>query len=106
MRRMSEGAGGADFFGRIPLFREFARLMATGAGPVNWELARQVAVAAAAGADALGGQPQPPVRPGRVLVLPENVRALEDASGLPGDQLRLWLACQAVAADRLYGGVA
>src|ERR687885_280505 len=60
MRRMSEGAGGADFFGRIPLFREFARLMATASGPVNWELARQVAVATAAGAEDLGLMPQLP----------------------------------------------
>ena len=57
---MSEGPGGADFFGRIPLFREFARLMATATGPVNWELARQVAVATAAGAEDLGMVPQLP----------------------------------------------
>ena len=57
---MSEEAGGADFFGRIPLFREFARLMATATGPVNWELARQVAVATAAGAEDLGMMPQLP----------------------------------------------
>jgi putative hydrolase len=58
---MSELPGeGADFFGRIPLFREFARLLAGGTGPVNWELARQVAVATAAGADALGDTPELP----------------------------------------------
>jgi putative hydrolase len=225
---MSEVPGeGADFFGRIPLFREFARLLSTGAGPVNWELARQVAVATAAGADTLGMTPQlpstaaapapgearawddrlrlaelwvdpatslpatgvalaarpvsrpdwaeavlpgfaplvepgarrmsealgadaapgmgmpgagdmvgrvggllaglqagalvgqlarsvlgqyelpmPPGDPGRVLVLPENVRAFEQSSGLPSDQLRLWLACHEVAAQRLLVGVA
>jgi len=222
---MSEVPGeGADFFGRIPLFREFARLMATGAGPVNWELARQVAVATAAGADALGVTPQlpspaaapdpgeahawddrlrlaelwvdpvtslpgpglalaarpvgrpdfaeavlpgfaplvepgarrmsealgagagvempgagemvgrvggllaglqagslvgqlarsvlgqyelamPPGDPARVLLLPENVGAFEQASGLPSDQLRLWLACHEVAGQRLFAGV-
>jgi putative hydrolase len=228
---MSEVPGeGADFFGRIPLFREFARLMATGAGPVNWELARQVAVATAAGAETLGMTPQlpspaaapepgearawddrlrlaelwvdpatslpgpgvalsarplsrpdwaeavlpefaplvepgarrmaealggggggglpgvagmpgaadmvgrlggllaglqvgtlvgqlarsvlgqyelplPPGDPARVLVVPENVRAFEQASGLPSDQLRLWLACHEVAAQRLFAGV-
>ena len=228
---MSEVPGeGADFFGRIPLFREFARLMATGSGPVNWELARQVAVATAAGADTLGMTPQlpspaaapepgearawddrlrlaelwvdpatslpgpgvalsarplsrpdwaeavlpefaplvepgarrmtealgadgagdlpgvagmpgagdmvgrlgallaglqagtvvgqlarsvlgqyelamPPGDPARVLLLPENVGAFEQASGLPGDQLRLWLACHEVAAQRLFAGV-
>ncbi|MGH2814348.1 MAG: zinc-dependent metalloprotease, partial [Actinomycetota bacterium] len=58
---MTEGLGGTgDFFGRIPLFREFARLMATATGPVNWELARQVAVATAAGAEDLGMMPQLP----------------------------------------------
>ena len=57
------GPGDADFFGRIPLFREFARLLSGPAGPVNWELARQVAVAAAAGADELGlGRALPPPR--------------------------------------------
>jgi len=222
---MSEVPGeGADFFGRIPLFREFARLMATGSGPVNWELARQVAVATAAGADTLGMTPQlpspaaapepgearawddrlrlaelwvdpatslpgagvalaarplsrpdwaeavlpgfaplvepgakrmtealgsdaatglpgagdmvgrlggllaglqagtlvgqlarsvlgqyelamPPGDPARVLVVPENVSAFEQASGLPSDQLRLWLACHEVAGQRLFAGV-
>lgn len=222
---MSEVPGeGADFFGRIPLFREFARLMATGSGPVNWELARQVAVATAAGADTLGMTPQlpspaaapepgevrawddrlrlaelwvdpatslpgpgvalaarplsrpdwaeavlpefaplvepgarrmtealgsdgatglpgaadmvgrlgallaglqagtlvgqlarsvlgqyelamPPGEPARVLLLPENVGAFEQASGLPSDQLRLWLACHEVAGQRLFAGV-
>ena len=58
---MTEGQGGTgDFFGRIPLFREFARLMATATGPVNWELARQVAVATAAGAEDLGMMPALP----------------------------------------------
>jgi putative hydrolase len=58
--------GGADFFGRMPLFREFARLMAGSSGPVNWELARQVALATAAGADLLGGPaalPRPATTP-------------------------------------------
>jgi putative hydrolase len=222
---MTEVPGeGADFFGRIPLFREFARLMATGTGPVNWELARQVAVATAAGADTLGMTPQlpspaaaadpgearawddrlrlaelwvdpatslpgagvalaarplsrpdwaeavlpgfaplvepaarrmtealgadaatglpgagdmvgrlggllaglqvgtlvgqlarsvlgqyelamPPADPARVLLVPENVGAFERDSGLPSDQLRLWLACHEVAGQRLFAGV-
>jgi putative hydrolase len=217
------GGEGGDLFGRIPLFREFARLMASGAGPVNWELARQVAVATAAGADAFGAPPRlpgpaatpspaearawddrlrlaelwvdpvtslpgpgvataarpvsrpdwaeavlpgfaplvepgarrmaealgpaagglpdagdvlgrvgglltglqvgtlvgqlargvltqaelavPPPEPGRVLLVPENVQAFEDASALPADQLRLWLACHAVVGQRLFAGV-
>ena len=222
---MSEGLGGSgDFFGRIPLFREFARLMATGTGPVNWELARQVAVATAAGAEDLGMVPQlprpvaapdpgearswddrlrlaelwvdpvtslpapgvaltarpvnrpdwaetalpgfaplvepgarrvaealgagagmggpgvgdmvgrvggliaglqvgtlvgqlarsvlgqyelalPPDDPAKVLLVPENVAAFEQTADLPGDQLRLWLACHQVAAQRLLAGV-
>jgi len=223
---MTEGLGGAgDFFGRIPLFREFARLMATATGPVNWELARQVAVATAAGAEDLGMMPALPrpaaapdpgetrswddrlrlaelwvdpvtslpaprvalaarpvnrpdwaetvlpgfaplVEPGarrvaealgagteagmgpgvgdmvgrvggllaglqvgtlvgqlarsvlgqyelavpapdpaKVLLVPENVAAFERDADLPGDQLRLWLACQQVAGQRVLAGV-
>jgi putative hydrolase len=223
---MTEGLGGSgDFFGRIPLFREFARLMATATGPVNWELARQVAVATAAGAEDLGMVPQlprpaaapdpgearswddrlrlaelwvdpvtslpaPPVAlaarpvnrpdwaetvlpgfaplvepgarrvaealgagaglgappgvgdmvgrvggliaglqvgtlvgqlarsvlgqyelalpaddPAKVLLVPENVAAFERSADLPGDQLRLWLACHQVAGQRLLAGV-
>src|SRR5919198_1517945 len=92
---MSElgGEGGADFFGRIPLFREFARLMATGGGPVNWELARQVAVATAAGADALGALPGLPApgaapAPGEARAWDDRLRLaelwVEPATSLPG----------------------
>jgi putative hydrolase len=227
MKAMTEGLGGSgagDFFGRIPLFREFARLMASGGGPVNWELARQVAVATAAGAEDLGMLPQlprpaaapdpgeardwddrlrlaelwidpvtslpasgvalaarplsrpdwaeavlggfaplvepgarrvaealgggaaagppgigdmigrvgglvaglqvgtlvgqlarsvlgqyelamAPADPAKVLLVPENVLAFERSAGLPGDQLRLWLACHQVAGQRLLTGV-
>ena len=225
MRPMTEGPGGTgDFFGRIPLFREFAKLMATASGPVNWELARQVAVATAAGAEDLGMLPQlprpaappdpgearswddrlrlaelwvdpvtslpapgvalaarpvnrpdwaeavlggfaplvepgarrvaealgtgagmgqpgigdmvgrvggliaglqvgtlvgqlarsvlgqyelamPPADPAKVLLVPENVAAFEQTADLPGDQLRLWLACHQVAGQRVLGGV-
>jgi putative hydrolase len=224
---MTEGLGGSgDFFGRIPLFREFARLMATATGPVNWELARQVAVATAAGAEDLGMMPAlprpaaapdpgearswddrlrlaelwvdpvtslpapgvaltarpvnrpdwaetilpgfaplvepgarrvaealgagagagmgppgvgdmvgrvggliaglqvgtlvgqlarsvlgqyelalPSADPAKVLLVPENVAAFEQTADLPGDQLRLWLACQQVAGQRVLAGV-
>ncbi|HZD00900.1 MAG TPA: zinc-dependent metalloprotease [Actinomycetes bacterium] len=223
---MSELPGeGGDFFSRIPLFREFARLLSGEPGPVNWELARQVAVATAIGAETLGGAPalplprftpepgeqrgwadhlrlaelwvdpvsslpgpdrpltaQPVSRPdwaesalrslaplvepaarrmseaigtsagaglppemaqmvgrlgglltglqvgtvvgqlshlvlsqydlpmpardpGRILFLSENVQAFEQSSGLPRDQLRLWLACHEVIAQRLLAGV-
>lgn len=37
-----------DPFGDIPLFREIQRLLASGGGPVNLEIARQIALAAAA----------------------------------------------------------
>jgi putative hydrolase len=87
--------GGGDLFGRIPLFREFARLLAGASGPVNWELARQVAVATAAGAEVLGSPatlPDPaasrpdPVERGR---WDEHLRLaelwLEPFTTLPGD---------------------
>jgi putative hydrolase len=47
----------------------------------------------------------PPGDPARVLLVPENVAAFEQASGLPSDQLRLWLACHEVAGQRLFAGV-
>jgi putative hydrolase len=223
---MSDQPGeGGDFFSRIPLFREFARLLSGEPGPVNWELARQVAVATAIGADTLGVAPALPVpkfspepgeqrawddhlrlaelwvdpvsslpspdhplaaQPisradwaeaalrsfppliepgasrmadslgpgaaagvppemgqmvgrlgglivglqvgtvvgqlsqlvlsqydltmpakdrGRLVFLSENVRAFEQSSGLPHDQLRLWLACYEVIRQRVLGGV-
>jgi putative hydrolase len=48
----SPGAGGDDLAGKIPLFAELQKLMSWSGGPVNWDLARQVAIAAAAAGDA------------------------------------------------------
>src|SRR5881409_1992098 len=36
-----------DILGEIPLFREIQRVLMASIGPVNWELARQVGIAAA-----------------------------------------------------------
>src|SRR5918992_2551868 len=46
-----------------------------------------------------------PDDPAKVLLVPENVLAFEQAADLPGDQLRLWLACHQVAGQRLLAGV-
>jgi putative hydrolase len=74
---MSDYPGeGGDFFSRIPLFREFARLLSGEPGPVNWELARQVAVASAIGADTLGATPALPVP--RFTPEPGEQRAWDD----------------------------
>ena len=54
-------------FGDIPLFREIQRLLASGGGPINYEIARQVAGAIAA----QGGQGS--------LPSPETSRALDAA---------------------------
>ena len=54
-------------FGDIPLFREIQRLLAAGGGPINYEIARQVAGAVAA----QGGRGTPPT--------PESSRALDAA---------------------------
>jgi hypothetical protein len=66
---MSDEGGGFGFpFGMdpeslrdAPLFREMQRVMSASSGPVNWELARQVAVASAAEAgddrEATAGSP-------------------------------------------------
>jgi putative hydrolase len=91
---MSERPGeGGDFFSRIPLFREFARLLAGEPGPVNWELARQVAVATAMGADTLGAPPALPLprftpEPGEQRAWGDHLRLAElwidPVSSLPG----------------------
>ncbi|HZD37171.1 MAG TPA: zinc-dependent metalloprotease, partial [Actinomycetes bacterium] len=91
---MSDQPGeGGDFFSRIPLFREFARLLSGEPGPVNWELARQVAVATAIGADTLGGAPALPVpkfspEPGEQRAWDDHLRLAElwvdPVSSLPG----------------------
>ncbi len=80
---MSDHPGeGGDFFSRIPLFREFARLLSGEPGPVNWELARQVAVATAIGADTLGATPALPVpkfspEPGEQRAWDDHLRLAE-----------------------------
>ena len=91
---MTEHPGeSGDFFSRIPLFREFARLLSGEPGPVNWELARQVAVATAIGADTLGGTPALPVpkfspEPGEQRTWDDHLRLAElwvdPVSSLPG----------------------
>jgi putative hydrolase len=63
-----------------PLFRELQRVMAASSGPINWELARQVAIAGAAEA---GADPDPTDEDRRIL--DEAVRVAElHVSGLTG----------------------
>jgi putative hydrolase len=49
-REPSESGGPDDLAGKIPLFAELQKLLSSG-GPVNWDLARQVAISALAGSD-------------------------------------------------------
>lgn len=77
------GPGGPiDPLGDVPLFREIQRVLAASTGPVNWELARQVAIATASA----GGVDPPPTDEDR-RGLAETVRAAElavaELSGLP-----------------------
>jgi putative hydrolase len=54
-----DGPQGFPDFSDAPLFREMERVLRSGSGPVNWELARQVAVAVApAGPDEPAPGPQ------------------------------------------------
>jgi putative hydrolase len=48
----SPSGGPDDLAGKIPLFAELQKLMSWSGGPVNWDLARQVAIAAASASDA------------------------------------------------------
>jgi putative hydrolase len=70
-----------DPFGDIPLFREIQRILASGEGPINFEIARQVAVAAATQGVA---EPTPPSDPARALA-----QAVHDAEILIAGYTRL-----------------
>src|SRR5438874_5210417 len=79
-----------NIWGDVPLFREIQRVLMTGAGPVNWELARQVGIATAA----FGKDDPTPTEDDR-RGLEETVRATElhvaELTGLspPGEVTRV-----------------
>lgn len=70
-----------DVFRDVPLFRELQRVLFSGSGPVNWELARQVAIATA-----VGDRPDPEPTEDDRAMLEQTVRAVElavaDLTGL------------------------
>jgi putative hydrolase len=70
-----------DPFGDIPLFREIQRILASGEGPINFEIARQVAVAAATQGMS---EATPATDPARALA-----RAVHDAEILVSGYTRL-----------------
>ncbi len=77
----SGGAGGGDdLTGAMPLFAELQKLMSWSGGPVNWDLARQLAVST------LGGAQQPVTDAERAAVA-EAIRLadlwLDEATDLP-----------------------
>lgn len=63
----------AESFGDIPLFREIQKLLSSSSGPINLEIARQVAVAIAT-----QGTPDPAPSPDAVHVYSEHARASEE----------------------------
>lgn len=71
-----------DVFRDVPLFREIQRVLLSSTGPINWELARQVGIAAATWG---GDEPSPTADDQRGLA--ETVRAAELAvagfTGMP-----------------------
>lgn len=70
-----------DPFGDIPLFREIQRILASGEGPINFEIARQVAVAAATQG---ASEPTPATGPARALA-----QSVHDAEILVSGYTRL-----------------
>lgn len=62
----------SDIFKDVPLFREIQRVLFSGTGPVNWELARQVGIATA-----VGGDPDPDPTDEDRAGLEQTVRAAE-----------------------------
>ena len=85
----SPGGGPEDIAGKIPFFAELQKLMSWSGGPVNWDLARQVAVATAAPADR-------PVTPAEADEVRDALRLadlwLEPLTVLPsaGPQVAAW----------------
>lgn len=79
-----------DIYSQIPLFREIQRVLMSSAGPVNWELARQVAIA---GALAEGDDPAPAAKDRSDLEDAVRIAELQVAqfTGLPspGDMVRV-----------------
>ena len=71
-----------DLLRQIPLFAEIAKVLAWTGGPINWDLARQVAVALAA-----GEEPVHEIAPADVAEVEEAVRLaelwLQESPGLP-----------------------
>ena len=71
-----------EVFSEVPLFREIQRVLLSGSGPVNWELARQVGIATAS----WGGSDQAPAEEDR-RGLADTVRVAEleiaDFTSLP-----------------------
>ncbi len=61
-----------DILGDVPLFRELQRVLLSGTGPVNWELARQVGIATAS-----WNKEDPPPTPEDRSALEDVVRAAE-----------------------------
>ncbi len=76
----SGSGGGDDLTGAMPLFAELQKLMSWSGGPVNWDLARQLAVST------LGGEQQPVTAAERAAVA-DAVRLadlwLDEATDLP-----------------------
>ncbi|HEX9712190.1 MAG TPA: zinc-dependent metalloprotease [Actinomycetota bacterium] len=71
-----------DVLRRIPLFAELAKVLSWSAGPVNWDLARQIAVSVAAGED-----PQQQVDVSDATAMSEHIKLAEmwllEITGLP-----------------------
>src|SRR5205814_383805 len=100
---------------------QLQQLFTTGeGGPVNWDLARQVAHASLTGAGAAGfgfGGPTPagpdgpaaPAAPGdprvTAALLPANIASYGEGLELPADEVRLYVALREAAHQRLFGHV-
>jgi putative hydrolase len=74
------GSGGDDLSGQMPLFAELQKLLSWSGGPVNWDLAKQLAVSALAGANR-------PVDPAERAAIADAIRLadlwLDEVTELP-----------------------
>jgi putative hydrolase len=79
-----------DAFADAPLFRELQRVLLASSGPVNWELARQIAVATAS-ADGADLAPPPEIQKGFEEAVRVAELAVSDLTGMtaPSDVTRV-----------------
>lgn len=83
----ASGSGPEDLSAKMPLFAELQRLLGSSVGPVNWELARQVAIRTAAERVVPPDEAPPPAAPEGAAGTPMGAPPGAGLAGLGGSGL-------------------